>query len=220
MTLDEISAAVQARSSTRGFRPDPIPHDLLESIFAVAQFAPSWCNVQPWRAVVASPPGTAALASAMQAAARSASPSPEVPFPSFPPPYDAHRRDCGVALYQAMGIARDDKAGRYDAWLRNYAFFDAPHVAVVSCDRRLGPYAYVDVGVWLGLVLSGAAAAGIGTCPMASIATYPSVLRSHLQIPDEEIILFGIALGWRDDTVPANAARTKRAPVGANIRFV
>ena len=58
-----------------------------------------------------------------------------------------------------MGIAREDKAGRYDAWLRNYAFFDAPHVAIVACDRRLGPYAYVDVGVWLGYVLTAAAGA-------------------------------------------------------------
>ena len=64
-----------------------------------------------------------------------------------------------------MGIARDDKAGRYDAWLRNYAFFDAPHVAVVACDRRLGPYAYVDVGVWLGYVLTAAAALGIDDVP-------------------------------------------------------
>ena len=77
-----------------------------------------------------------------------------------------------------MGIAKDDKARRYDAWLRNYALFDAPHLAVVACDRRLGPYAYVDVGVWLGYVLTAAAALGVATCPMASIAAYPAPLRA------------------------------------------
>ena len=52
------------------------------------------------------------------------------------------RRACAGALYAAMGIARDDKAGRYDAWLRNFELFDAPHVAVVSVDDDAVPDPY------------------------------------------------------------------------------
>src|SRR5580765_6659292 len=128
------------RASKRAFRPEPIARDTLTSLFAAAQSAPSWCNVQPWRIAITEPPKTRALADAMQAAAKSGFPRAEVPFPlDYPPPYKQHRVACGVALYQAMGVERDDKAGRYDAWLRNYAFFDAPHVAIVACDKRLGP---------------------------------------------------------------------------------
>jgi nitroreductase len=119
-----------------------------------------------------------------------------------------------------MGVARDDKAGRYDAWLRNYALFDAPHAAIVACDRRLGPYAYVDVGVWLGYLLTAAAALGIDTCPMASVAAYPQPLREHLGIPATHVVLFGLALGTADDAAPANACRTTRDPVEANVTFV
>jgi nitroreductase len=119
-----------------------------------------------------------------------------------------------------MGIAREDKASRYDAWLRNYGFFDAPHLAVVACDRRLGPYVYVDVGVWLGFVLTAAAALGIENCPMASIAAYPEPLRARLPIPETDVVLFGIALGHADPEAPANRTRTSREPIEANVTFV
>lgn len=209
------------RQSRRAFRPDPLPRATLERVFAAAQRAPSWCNVQPWRVAVTEPPVTARLASELQAAAKQGLLQPEIPFPlDYPAPYNKHRVACGVALYQAMGIARDDKASRYDAWLRNYALFDAPHVAVVSCDRRLGPYAFVDIGVWLGYVLTAAAALGIDTCPMASIAAFPQTLRAALPIAETEVILFGFVLGHALPDAPANRCRTTREPIEANVAFV
>ena len=216
--LDELW---HARASRRAFRPDPIARDRLASLFGVAQRAPSWCNVQPWRVVVTEPPKTGALSDAMVAAAQAGLPHAEVPFPlDYPTPYKQHRVACGVALYQAMGVARDDGAGRAAAWLRNFRFFDAPHVAIVACDRRLGPYAYLDVGVWLGYVLTAAAALGIDTCPMASVAAYPEPLRALLPIADSDVVLFGIALGHADETAAANRCRTTREPVAANVTFV
>lgn len=221
LDLAALEAAWAERRSMRGFRPAPIPRSDLEQLFGAAQRAPSWCNIQPWRVALTEPPVTGELADAMQAAARSGLPHAEVPFPlEFPPPYKERRVACGVALYQAMGVARDDKAGRYDAWLRNYAFFGAPHVAIVACDRRLGPYAYVDVGVWLGYVLTAAAALGIATCPLASVAAYPEPLRERLPIAQTETILFGLALGYADETVAANQCRTGRDPVTSNVTFV
>ena len=216
-----LEAAWTERRSMRGFRPKPIPRAELAQLFGAAQRAPSWCNIQPWRVALTEPPVTGELADAMQAAARSALPHAELPFPlDYPSPYKERRVACGVALYKAMGIARDDKAGRYDAWLRNYAFFGAPHVAIVACDRRIGPYAYLDVGVWLGYVLTAAATLGIDTCPMASVAAYPELLRERLPIAQTDIILFGLALGRADETAAANRCRTDREPASANVTFV
>jgi nitroreductase len=209
------------RRSKRGYRPDPVPHATLERLFAAAQHAPSWCNVQPWRIAITEPPVTQELATTLQAAARGGFPHPEIGFPiDYPSPYKEHRIACGAALYRAMGVAREDKAGRYDAWLRNYALFDAPHLAVVSCDRRLGPYAYVDVGVWLGYVLTAAPMLGLDTCAMASIAAYPEPLRSRLPIGENDVILFGLVIGHADEEAPANACRTTREPAAKNVSFV
>ena len=219
--LDQIEKRWTERASMRAFSPEPIDRATLVELFAAAQHAPSWCNIQPWHVFVTEPPKTGQLAAAMVAAAKSGLPHAEVPFPlDYPSPYKERRVACGVALYQSMGIARDDKAARYDAWLRNYGFFDAPHVAIVACDRRLGPYVYIDVGVWLGYLLTAAATLGIDTCPMASVAAYPEALRAHLPIAETDVILFGIALGRADATAPANRTRTTREPVEANVTFL
>ncbi len=219
--LAGLEATWAERRSTRAYRPEPIPRATLERLFGAAQHAPSWCNVQPWRVVVTEPPLTTTLATELQAAARSGLPHSEIPFPlDYPSPYKEHRIKCGAALYGAMGIAREDKASRYDAWLRNYALFDAPHLAVIACDRRLGPYVYIDVGVWLGFVMTAAAALGIDTCAMASVAAYPEPLRARLPLADTDVILFGLVLGHADDAAPANACRTTREPLAANVSFV
>ena len=219
--IRELEERWRERASMRAFRPEPIARQTLVEMFAAAQRAPSWCNIQPWHVVVTEPPKTKVLSDAMVAAAKSGLPRAEVPFPlDYPSPYKERRVACGVALYSSMGIARDDKAARYDAWLRNYGFFDAPHVAVVACDRRLGPYVYIDVGVWLGYLLTAATALGIDTCPMASVAAYPEPLRAQLPIVETDVILFGIALGYADEAAPANRTRTTREPVEANVTFV
>ena len=219
--IADLEAMWKKRASMRAFTPEPIDRDTLVRMFAAAQHTPSWCNVQPWHVVITEPPRTRALSDVMVAAAKSGLPHAEIPFPlEYPSPYKERRIACGAELYKNMGIARDDKAARYDAWLRNYGFFDAPHLAVVSCDRRLGPYVYIDVGVWLGYVLTAATALGIDACPMASISAYPEPLRAELPIPEGDVILFGVALGHAEPSAAANLSRTTREPVEANVTFV
>ena len=220
-TLAELHAVLAERHSARAFLPDPIDRATLDAIFAAAQRAPSWCNIQPWRVTITVPPETARVSAALVAGAKSGLPRAELPYPlDYPSPYKEHRRACGHELYTAMGIGREDKAKRYDAWLRNYEVFDAPHLAVVACDRRLGPYPFVDVGVWLGYLLAACATAGIATCAMASISAYPDVLRRELPIAETDVILFGIALGREDTGAPANRCRTSRDPIDRNVTFV
>jgi nitroreductase len=221
VNLADLHELLAARHSVRAFLPDPIDRATLDAIFAAAQRAPSWCNIQPWRVAITLPPATARVSAALVAAAKSGLPHAELPYPlDYPSPYKEHRRACGHELYTAMGIGRDDKAKRYDAWLRNYEVFDAPHLAVVACDRRLGPYPFVDVGVWLGYLLAASGAAGVATCAMASISAYPDVLRRELPIAETDVILFGIALGREDTGAPANRCRTSRDPIDRNVTFV
>jgi len=217
----DVYEALSARRSVRGFRSDPVPPEVLRRIFEAAQRSPSWCNIQPWRVWVTSGESTARLTAALTAAASASMPSPDFPWPGeYPAPYDVRRKECGVALYGAMGVARDDRAGRQAAWMRNYVAFDAPHVAIVAVDRRFGIYAALDIGCWLESVLLTATAEGVATCPQAALASYPAPLREQLAIPDELGILFGIALGYEDPAVPANACVTDRQPLEDNVRFV
>lgn len=207
----QLEKLLRSRKSVRAFQPNPLSTEEIDALFRVAQLAPSWCNIQPWRLTLTRGSATESIREALLASAKNSVANPDIPFPGvYPDPYSNRRKECGVALYGAMDIARDDKAGRYDAWLRNYAIFDAPHLLVVSRDERLGEYATLDVGVWLGTFLAVAESLGIQTCAMASIAAYPELLRDHLEIPAEETILLGVAIGHSDLSKKVNAARTTR----------
>lgn len=215
----EVSLALKNRRSVRGFLPKQVSDQVLEQVFTHAQLAPSWCNIQPWRVWVTRGEATSRLTSKLLAASDKP-PQPDVPWPTdYPEPYGTHRRACGKALYEAMGVERTDSAARQAAWLRNFVAFDAPHVAIVGMDRRFGLYAALDIGCWLQSLLLAATAAGLATCPQASLALHASVVREVLPIPPDISILFGIAIGYEDVEVAANQCRTSRDPISQNIVF-
>ena len=217
----DVADALLSRRSVRGFLPTPIPEETLRAIFERAQRAPSWCNIQPWKVWVASGVRAETLKSKLLEAASSQMPSPDVDWPAdYPGRYGELRRECGAALYSAMGVARDDRAARHAAWLRNYEAFGAPHVALVGIDRAFGLYAALDVGCWLQSVLLAATEEGIATCSQASLATFPDVAREVLEIPDHIAILFGISLGYEDPDADANRCHTAREPLEDNVRFL
>jgi nitroreductase len=216
----ELEETIVRRRSVRAFLPREVPREVLLRIFDRAQRAPSWCNIQPWRVFLASGRKRAALTSSLLAAVKSQPPGPDVPFPGeYPEPYATHRKACGRALYEAMGVERHDVQGREQAWHRNFVAFDAPHVAIVGIDRRFELYAALDVGCWLQTVLLLATSEGVATCAQASLSLYPAIARAQLDIPEGIKILFGLGLGYEDNAAPANACRTTRDPIDSNVTF-
>lgn len=216
-----VHEAVARRRSIRAFLPDPIPRQTLESIFERAQRAPSWCNIQPWRVWVASGAECAGLKADLVAAATSRAPCPDVPFPGdYPEPYMTHRRASAKALYEAMGVARDDGPARHAAWMRNFVAFDAPHVAIVAIDKRFAIWGALDLGCWLETVMLLAEEEGYGTCAQAALSLYPDVLRARLGIGDDVNILFGLGMGKPDPDAGVNRCVTTREPLEKNVTFV
>ena len=74
--------------------------------------------------------------------------------------------------------------------------------------------------MFLQTVMLAARARGLHTCPQAAFAPYHRQIRPILGIPDEEIVVCGIAVGYEDSTKPENAFRTERAPLEEWVRFV
>ncbi len=216
----DVYEALAQRRSVRGFEARPVPREVLERIFGAAQRAPSWCNIQPWRVVVTSGERTRALGAVIHGAALEGGMSVDFPWPgAYPEPYGRHRKECGVALYAAMGVARDDHEGRRDAWLRNFRAFDAPHIAMVGVDRRMMPYAAIDLGCWLQSVLLAATAEGVATCAQAALATQADAVRPLLGWEEHIGVIVGIAIGYEAVGAPVNDTRTTRSPLAENVRF-
>ena len=116
-------------------------------------------------------------------------------------------------LYGALGITREMKAEMSAQRARNYLFFDAPVGMIFGIDRRLNVGSWMDLGMFLQNIMIAARGHGMHTCAQASFADYPSIVRKHLNMPEEEVIVCGMALGYRDPDAPENVWRTERDPV-------
>lgn len=212
---------VTERRSVRGFLEKPVPPDVLARIFQVAQRAPSNCNVQPWLVYVASGACRdrmrADLAEQVQ---NGVNPAPEYEEKKrFEGEYRKRQVDCAVALYKSMSIGRDDREGRLRASLRNYEFFDAPHVAFIGMPKEYGPILLLDVGMYAQTLMLAMTAHGLGSCPQASLCDYPDVVRREFDIGDDIAIVMGLSFGYEDVSVPANSARTTREDLATSVSF-
>lgn len=217
-----VAAALQKRVSTRAFLPTPVPSEQLRALFAAAQLSPSNCNVQPWQVYVVSGDTRDRLQALMVAEVQSG----KLPYPEFDwgLKYDdgEHRQrqiGAAVALYGALGIQREDRAGRERAMQRNWEFFDAPHAVFFAMDKSIGLRGAVDLGIYAQSLALLMADAGIASCFQGALNHYPGPVRELLGIPENIAILFGMCFGYADPDAPANQARTVREPLDKLVVF-
>jgi nitroreductase len=213
--FESLRALLKDRYSCRAFRPDPVALADVKRIIDAARHTPSWCNAQPWQVTVTDAPATERFRAALQAEVASVAPKLDLDGPtSYPEIYGERRRACGWQLYEAVGVVKGDRAASGAQMMRNFALFDAPHVAIVSSPRALGAYGAMDSGGFVTAFMLAARALGIDTIAQASVASYADFVRSHFKLPDDRLILCAIAFGYADPEHPANGFRTERAETG------
>ena len=212
MTPDQFDALLSARHSCRAFRPDPIPAPVINQILRAAQKVPSWCNAQPWQVEVTTAPETDRLRDDFYAHAMEAAQTPDVDWPSaYTGLHQRRRKTCGLQLYKSVGVTPGDRAASGQQMLENFRFFGAPHIALITAPSELGPYAYLDCGGFVSGFCLAATAQGVATIPQAAVAAFAPFLRDWFNLPDDRVILCGIAFGLSDEEHPANSFRTERA---------
>jgi nitroreductase len=216
----DLDQTIRERRSVRGFSPKPVPRETLDEVLRLAQQAPSNCNVQPWRVYIASGEVVRTLRAALvDSVTGGASPVMVTPVDDFVGTYRDKQVACAVELYTKMGIARDDRAGRLKASLRNFEFFDAPHVAYICMAKSFGIGVALDVGMYVQTLMLAMQSRGIATCAQAALRSFPDLVAEHLGIPDDEQILCGLSFGYENATVPANQTRQPRDPISGNVFF-
>lgn len=220
--FDALSKLLHARYSCRAFLPEPVPRATIERILAIAQRTASWCNAQPWRLHIASGATLERLRAALQACdVAMEAPAPDLPWPrEYRGVYQERRRVCGWGLYEALGVAKGDREASARQAARNFAMFDAPHVAIITSDEALGVYGAVDCGAYVANFLLAAHSLGVGSVPQAALAAYPAVLREVLGIGADRTIVCGISFGWADAEHPANHFRTVRADAADSVTWL
>ena len=218
-----VDEAITSRRSVRAFLPDRVDESSIREILAVAARAPSGTNMQPWKVYVATGARKEAISNAILNSGIRAEKAKWDEYKYYPDkffePYYARRRAVGFALYGALGIGKRDVDQMRAQHDRNFVFFDAPVGMIFTIDRRLNKGSWVDHGMFLQSVMIAARARGLHTCPQAAFAPYHKQIRPVLGIPDEEIVVCGMALGYEDTSKPENSLRTERAALEEWVTF-
>jgi nitroreductase len=220
---DAFAALACARTSVRGFTDQPVPDALLRELLVSARLAPSGANLQPGSFIQVRGAVREALSQAMSDAYRSGDAEAE-DYSYFPDPMPGHLRRRQVAaaraLYDSIGIAREDRAGRDQQFERNFRFFDAPVALVVTIERGLGSGSFMDLGMALYGLLLAAQSRGLASCAIGALASYPGLVREHLGLGADSHIVCGVALGFADAQAPVNCTRTSRIDVDSFFKVV
>lgn len=218
--IGTLSALLHRRHSCRGFLPDQVADDLIEQIVTTAGRVPSWCNAQPWQVVVTKGGETDRFRAALAADIATGVVAPDLDWPlGYSGPARSRRKTCGLQLYEAVGVARGDRAASAAQMMRNYDLFDAPHVAIITSPRELGPYGAVDCGAFVTAFTLAAEALGVASIPQAAIVQNGKFVRDWFGIGDDRLAVCGISFGYRNETHPANGFRTDRAPLDEILSY-
>jgi nitroreductase len=221
MQFDDV---VLGRRSIRGYKPDPVPKGLIKEIIEVAMRAPSSLNTQPWNFyVLAGAPLDRIRAGNTERNLAGVPSSRE--FRSHGEYAGAHRdRQIGIAkqLFAAMGIERHDKEKRQDWVLRGFRQFDAPVSVVITYDRSIhgGDIAPFDCGAVTNALVNAAWSRGLGCVINSQGIMQSPVVREHAGIPEDQGIMICIAMGYPDDSFPANSVVSLRKSADDAIVFV
>jgi nitroreductase len=210
---------VKSRRSMREFKSDPVPDSVIEAVFGTAQRAPSNCNTQPWFVHVVTGETLERLRTELPAKFAAGEIALDFPYDGqYEGVYKERQYASAAALYDSLGIAREQKAERNAWFMRNFSFFDAPAVAFFTLPTSFGLREACDLGMYAQTVMLGLTAHGLGSCPQTALAFLANVIRPTLSLGDHEQLMFGMSFGYPTESA-VNEVRTARAELGEVVTF-
>ena len=194
-----VDEAITSRHSMRAFLPTPVAREDIERLLEVASRAPSGSNIQPWKVHIAE-------------------------YRYYPDtwisPFIDRRRKVGLDLYRLLGLGRDDKAGMQAQHARNYHYFDAPVGMVITMSRSMNQGSWFDVGCFVQNLMVAARARGLDTCAQAAFNHFHTIVREITGIPQDEVMVCSMSLGFADPSRIENSLVSEREPVSAFTTFI
>ena len=220
----QYDAVVLGRRSIRGYKPDPVPQSLIKEVLALAMRSPSSMNTQPWNFTVVT--GEVLDRIRKGNTERNLAGVPHSREFRIGSPFAGQHRDRQVSvakqLFAAMDIAREDAEKRQDWVLRGFRQFDAPVCIIITYDAVLADSddTAFDCGAVTTALVNAAWSRGLGAVINSQGIMQSPVVREHANISDDQVIMKAVALGWPDDTFPANAVVSKRKTVDEAATFL
>ena len=221
-----IDRAISARRSVRAFLDTPVDLAVVREILQVASRAPSGTNTQPWKVYVLTGDAKARLSAEIietfMDPVKAAEHHEEYDYypKEWIEPFIGRRRKVGFDLYGLLGLTKDDKTGMKRQHARNYQFFDAPVGLIFTIDRIMGKGSYLDYGMFMENIMISAVGHGLATCAQAAFNQFHKIIECQLNLPANEAVVCGMALGYEDKRAVENTLKTARASVDEFVTFV
>lgn len=216
----DVIEAIQSRKSVRAFTDQEVTLETIREIMEIAQRSPSGTNTQPWHAYVCTGAVKAAISRDVLEMVDAGRGGKYEDYDYYPAKWnDMHRdrrRGVGWSLYGLLGIEKGDREASARQGKRNFTFFDAPVGVFFTTDAYLGKGSWFDAGMYAQTVMLAARKFGLHTCPQAAWIIYQEPIFKHLNIPDDQVLLMGMCLGYMDETKIENTLVSDREDV-ANV---
>lgn len=219
----KVSEALKNRKSVRSFTDQSVEKETIKDILSLAGHAPSGVNTQPWITHVLTGDSKIQLQTKMEQEFRQGVKG-KMDYQYYPldwiEPFRSRRKECGLKMYSALEITREDKDRQLDQWAANYRAFDAPVMLIFSMESVLETGSYLDFGLFLQSVMLAAVEKGLATCPQAALGEYPDIVKPFLGLPEDSQLICGMSLGYEDTTAKVNSYRTTREDVDSWATFL
>ena len=220
MNLKEI---IRSRYSVRSFTDESIDIETIKEILEISSFAPSGGNIQPWKIYVASNNAKEKLVE-KALANYDTGVQEKAEYQIYPNPlddkYKKRRSECAKDMYTALSIKQDDIKSRLSQIRENFKFFGAPVGMIVTIDKAFAENGWGHVGMFIQNICLSTVERGMGTCLQESWSIYPETVKDILNIPDDEVVWCGIALGYPNKEHPINNYRTSRESIEKFVTFI
>ena len=216
-----VTEAVTTRRSIRQFIGQPVEIEKLQRVLQKAQRSPSGGNTQPWSAVLVTGDELTRITAAIKAKAAAAPMGEGFEYDIYPKGlegrYEDQRRGVGKSMFAALGLAREDGAGRIAQMAKNWDSFDAPIQLFTYTRKYMGPPQWSDMGMWLQTVMLLLREEGLDSCAQEIWAMYGTYMRELLDIDDDHIFFCGMAIGYRDEDAVINNFEVPRVDIAQAI---
>ena len=210
----EYHEVINGRRSTRGFIDKPVSVEVLKEVIELAVRAPSSMNTQPWHFHIVT--GEVLDNIRRENTKRNVEgvpPSREIKSPlGYQGKHRERQVEIAIQLFQEMGIERDDAEGRQDWVLRGFRQFDAPVAIIVTFDEELkeDDISKFDCGAAVNGLVNAGWSKGLGAVINSQGIMQSPVVRKYANIPDDQVIMICVAMGYPDENFPANKVVSKR----------
>ena len=216
----KVSEAVLSRRSIRAFTAEPINNKVIHDLLALAARAPSGGNLQPWKIYVINNQSMEKFIEFQDSWNQPETPGYAIYPAGLTEPYRTSRYQLGEAMYELLGIPREDKDARLQQVMRNFEFFGAPAAIFCFVDKQMGPPQWSDLGMFLQTFMLLAQEAGIDTCAQEAWAMKNDSVSEFVGSDKNDILFCGVAMGHKDEDAVINQLSSERRPIEQWAKFL